>query len=360
MQLWQVILPSALNLLAAAAIALLSGCGEPAVHRREVQKPLGDSFLILISFGHGQPPQEQWAGFFTPVNGVHISEAKGWLFKSYDRLLVNRFEVRTLDSEKGTSELKGIMLRGSSDPTGQITVETNRGSFSISVSDLGAEKELEFLEARVRVRGMRTVEKLTDNSRDDDYPSIAVRDESTAYAVWQSYSGRADEIRFRKYDKVWRTVTRVPGVSGDVWRPQIALDREQRPWVVWSQQVEGNFDLYARALDEEKDIWLETVRLSSHPNPDLDHHLISDSSGNLWVVWQGFHGDNSDIFLRHFDGSEWSPKCKLRAIRPMTGNRASESIPGVRPTSSGTAIAMATTTSTCGPGKSGLWARLCR
>ena len=75
-----------------------------------------------------------------------------------------------------------------------------------------------------------------------------------------------------------------------MWRPQIALDREQRPWAVWSQQVEGNFDLYARALDEEKHIWLETVRLSRHPNPDLDHHLISDSSGNLWVVWQGFHG----------------------------------------------------------------------
>ena len=76
-RLWQAILPSALLLLAAAAIVLTSRCGEPAVHQREMQKPLGDSFLILISFGHGQPSQEQWAGFFTAVNGVHISEAKG-------------------------------------------------------------------------------------------------------------------------------------------------------------------------------------------------------------------------------------------------------------------------------------------
>ena len=62
----------------------------------------------------------------------------------YDRLLVNRFEVRTLDAERGTPEPKGIMLRGSSDSTGQITVETNSGSFLISVSDLEVEKELEF------------------------------------------------------------------------------------------------------------------------------------------------------------------------------------------------------------------------
>ena len=81
------------------------------VDSSEKQRSSAIIFLILISFGHGQPSQEQWAGFFTAVNGVHISEAKGWLFKSYDRLLVNRFDVPTLDAEKGTSELKGIMLR---------------------------------------------------------------------------------------------------------------------------------------------------------------------------------------------------------------------------------------------------------
>ena len=312
MRLRKVIFPSALLLLTGATIALTSGCGPVgAIHQEDVQKRPSDPFLILISFGHGESLQQRWTGSFAALSDVQISEAKGWLFKSYDRLSVNRFDVRTVDAERENSELKGILLRGSSDSTGQITVETNSGSFLISVSDLEVEKELEFLDARVRVRGMRQVEKLTDNSRDDDYPSIAVRDESTAYAVWQSYSGLADEIRFRKYDKVWRTVSRVPGVSGDVWRPQIALDREHRPWVVWSQQVEGNFDLYARALDEEKDIWLETVRLSRHPNPDIDHHLISDARGNLWVVWQGFHGNNSDIFLRHFDGCEWSPEVQI-------------------------------------------------
>ncbi len=153
--------------------------------------------------------------------------------------------------------------------------------------------------------------KLTDDSRDDDYPSVAVLDDTTAWAVWQSYSGRAEEIRLSRYDGAWRTFTLVPGSSVDVWRPQLALDQEKRLWVAWSQQVDGNFDLYARALDEKENRWLELVRLSSHPHPDIDHHLISDAQGNLWVVWQGFHGDNSDIFLRHYDGANWSEEIQV-------------------------------------------------
>ena len=81
--------------------------------------------------------------------------------------------------------------------------------------------------------------------------------------------------------------------------------------MVWSQQVKGNFDLYARILDPEANQWLERVRLTTHPFPDIDHHLVSDRSGNLWVVWQGFRGDNSDIFLRHFDGSGWSREIQV-------------------------------------------------
>ena len=89
-----------------------------------------------------------------------------------------------------------------------------------------------------------------------------------------------------------------------MWRPQVALDGAGLVWVVWSQQVEGNFDLYARALDEEGQLWLPPVRLSTHLNPDINHHLVADGEGHLWVVWQGFHKTNSDIFLRHYDGQD--------------------------------------------------------
>ena len=211
----------------------------------------------------------------------------------------------------GTATPKAILLQGTAGPSARILVKGNMGNFSFKIRDLTPEVEIPFSDERVIVTGLLPVEKLTDDLRDDDYPSIAVLDDKTAWAVWQSYSGLSDEIRLSKYDETWKTFTRVPGVSGDVWRPQLALDSLKLLWVVWSQQVDGNFDLYARALNEETNNWEGLVRLSHHPYPDIDHHLIADSRGHLWVVWQGFHGDNSDIFLRHYDGEKWSAEVTI-------------------------------------------------
>ena len=61
--------------------------------------------------------------------------------------------------------------------------------------------------------------KLTDDLRDDDYPSVAVLDNTTAWAVWQSYSGQVDEIRLSKFEGSWRTFTRVPGYERSVTFP---------------------------------------------------------------------------------------------------------------------------------------------
>ena len=269
-----------------------------------------EPFALRISFGHGKSPEERWTGTIT-VRDSEISESKGWLLRPEDRLSLHTFDFETIHGRARRPDPKGILLRGKAGPAASIQVVTNRGDFSFRISELIPGVELRFLDQGVQVSGLQSTAKLTDDSRDDDYPSVAVLDETTAWAVWQSYSGQVDEIRFSKYQGSWRTFTRVPGASGDVWRPQVALDKEKRLWVVWSQQVEGNFDLYARALDEKENRWLELTRLSSHPHPDIDHHLVSDSKGGLWVVWQGFHGNNSDIFLRHYDGSAWSEEIRV-------------------------------------------------
>ena len=103
----------------------------------------------------------------------------------------------------------------------------HRGDCSFRIRDLEPGVELEFLDQGVRVSGLQSTLKLTDDLRDDDYPSVAVLDNTTAWAVWQSYSGQVDEIRLSKFEGSWRTFTRVPGTSGDVWRPQIAAGQRK-------------------------------------------------------------------------------------------------------------------------------------
>ena len=264
-----------------------------------------EPFALRITFGYTDAEESRWTGRVRD-DDARLATMEGWRFLTPDSISLNTFDIQT-----SRSLTKGVVLTGTASPGSRVRVVTNHGTFSFPLSDLKLGEQVEFLGGAARVERLPDAVKLTQDSQDDDYPSIAVSGDSTVSAVWQSYGGQQDEVRISKHDGAWRTFTRLPGASGDVWRPQVALDARDRPTVMWSQQVKGNFDLYARTLDENSNTWLKTVRLSSHPYPDIDHHLISDHRGHLWVVWQGFRGDNSDIFLRHFSGSGWSEEVRL-------------------------------------------------
>ena len=267
-------------------------------------------FSARVSFGHGQDPPHRWRGSIL-AEQARIDKLGGWLLGRSDSIALSTFELHTQHPTRPEPASKGLIVRGTADHGGLIHVASDQGDFSFRIAELSTAVDLVFLGGWVRVSGSPSAEKLTDDTRYDDYPSVAVAANGTSWLVWQSYSGGRDEVRIRKLDGSWRTFSRVPGVTGDVWRPQVAIASGNRPWVLWSQQSAGNFDLYARGLDEQANRWGGLVRLSSHPSPDLDHHLIADSRGWLWVVWQGFREDNSDIFLRYFDGSDWSPPIQV-------------------------------------------------
>ena len=94
------------------------------------------------------------------------------------------------------------------------------------------------------------------------------------------------------------------------WMPQLAVDRDGRVWVIWSEQTgqtptsTGNWDIYARSFDGNA--WGPLVRVSDHPKPDINPHVTVDAKRNIYIVWQG-HADNTgDVMLARFDGQRWS------------------------------------------------------
>lgn len=148
--------------------------------------------------------------------------------------------------------------------------------------------------------------------RQDDLPGIAVAPDGSVWVTWLSYVGDRDDLAIRQYkDGKWGNLQWVPGTSGDSWLPQIFCDAASRVWLVWSQQVDGNWDLYARRFDPGKQEWGPLERLSSDPLPDINPRLATDGKGRAAVVWQGYRGKNSNIFLRRFDGERWLPEVRV-------------------------------------------------
>jgi len=164
-----------------------------------------------------------------------------------------------------------------------------------------------------RVAWLSGVTPLGNPSRQNDFPSAAAGPNGDIWTVWSSYSGLREEIHARRYSGgTWYVSFPIPGVSGDVWAPQVAVDEQGKPWFVWSQEVDypntqtdrANWDLYAARLDGDK--WTGPIRLTDDPQPDIHHRLVADSRGKLWLVWQGFRNGQSDIFVRTCENGQWS------------------------------------------------------
>ena len=155
--------------------------------------------------------------------------------------------------------------------------------------------------------------RLTEDTRSDDFPDIATSpaDRSVPWMTWSSFDGYRDEIRLARYDKEkrrWGTWTQVPGVSGDAWRPRLAFDGRGRVWIIWSQQVEGNFDLYARWYDGATFGPLQ--RLTSAPQSDLDHD-VAFRDGSIHIAWQAFRGRQSDVYYMAYQDGAWGQEMRV-------------------------------------------------
>ena len=109
------------------------------------------------------------------------------------------------------------------------------------------------------------------------------------------------------------------GAGRDVWRPALVVDREGGVVVVWSENRDGNFDLYRRRYDPATGRWSDESRLTTNPGSDSDPALIAAPDGTVWVAWQSWVEGRADIWLAKAEagaagrpvsegpGNDWSP-----------------------------------------------------
>ena len=122
--------------------------------------------------------------------------------------------------------------------------------------------------------------------REDDWPAIAAAPDGSVWIAWLSFNGEHDDVALRHYQGGrWHTLHWVPNTSGDSWMPQVAVDASNRAWVVWTQQLDGNWDLYARRFDPARQEWGRQVRLTSDPAPTSIHVWFPMARGNS--PWSG-------------------------------------------------------------------------
>ncbi|HZT28942.1 MAG TPA: hypothetical protein VFA33_03595 [Bryobacteraceae bacterium] len=279
--------------------------------------------LVLMGVGDAQPAD--WDGSVRIAGGT-IFSITGYRFELPDRVLPQGgWEMHTkverilqgspMEGSGGTRSQvlpKGLLIRGAGNESTNLSLETSHGACSVRPMLLAFGAAQACAGGRIEAKRLPAATDLSGTLlRQHDFPSIAAGGD-TLWVTWLSYHDRREELNFRRYrEDRWTRLIPVGRATEDLWRPQVAADAQNRPWLIWSEQEKGNWDIYAMAWEDNE--WGPRVRLSQDALPDIEPHVARAPDGVIYVVWQAMRGRYSHIYLRYLKDGRWSEAIPVTA-----------------------------------------------
>jgi hypothetical protein len=238
----------------------------------------------------------------------------------------SRFSVRSVLQMMGKQPPLGPIIRVNVDapPTATVTVKTKQGQFAFTLAEVTSDTPKAHLDGQVTVERQEAVTRLTGPATEDDFPALANGRDGTIWLAYVEYqpgkplilervlaggfdalvpTGHGDRIRLMRFDgQVWQPPLDVTDSGLDVWRPTVAVDGKGGVVVAWSQQVNGDWEIFHRryappSKDGAAGQWSNTVRLTQAPGSDFHVVAATDAAGVVWLAWQGWRKDNFEILL---------------------------------------------------------------
>lgn len=297
--------------------------------------------VLLVTFGIGDRSETAWDGRIEVVNG-ELAQLVGYELRRGDVIHPPRrweMAVRPAFAFSRRSHDEGILedlpadtyltprfhvyLKGS--PATRVSIATAQGDFSFALADIPAAGGKTFLQGRAAVAdspyamliGRGDTGAVSERLTDNDFASVTVAGDDTIWVAYTGHSGGSDRVYADRILPGRSAVARkrpyaVSPEGGDVYRTAVVEDAEGKIWVLWSEQVKGNWDLYARAFDGEN--WGGIERLTSAAQPDIHQRAARGPDGRIHVVWQGARGNEFAIFHKSFDAADgWSEAARVSA-----------------------------------------------
>ncbi len=223
-----------------------------------------------------------------------------------------------------------------------VKINTAKGDFEFSLKEVPYGKVLERLEGAIDIERTAATSALTSERTDDDFPAIAVQEDGTVYTAFTSFTpGINRDVRAKVWteepkeleslaklpggDQLWLAVTQPNGKTekiavteggGDLYKTSVALDGEGRLWIFWSENKAWkspkdapNFEIWTRSFHNGK--FSEPVNISQNGGSDINPVAATDSSGKVWVAWQGVRDDKFRILSKHQSVSGWSAETRV-------------------------------------------------
>ncbi len=299
------------RLLRAAAPPLAALAVYPAAGPAQ-QNPLPQAAVertgirAVVGVGDAQPTD--WSG---SVEGGALAYVDGEQASGRWKLQSQSSPLKLAGGGKAPRALPASLILASRDPAQTLRLRTAQGEFSVNPGEIRLGIEQERLDGRVRLERLPPAVQIGRAGVEEDFAAAAAGADGTvwlAYTVYQpgraidsaaALNGSFDSIEFKgNGDRVmlakrsagkWVSVGPVSSLS-DVWQPALSVT-EKGIVVVWSEQRNGNWDIFSRIYDPQAEAFQAERRLAGGPGSDIHAAAAGD-----YIAWQARRGDDFDVF----------------------------------------------------------------
>lgn len=303
---------------------------------------------LLVLFGAKDQEPTKWNGSVALSEG-RVNEITGWRFGKGDatdaeagtwKVATRRVVVRARSNNpkkadaarkiQGPMNDNGVIVKmeGITGET-QVSITTPLGDFAVKLGDLPYGKVVPQLDSNVLVQRTAWGRQMTSGRSDDDYPALA-GDEKGLFLTWQSFTPGLDrDQRARPLTEEpadfsflaappggdqlflqvegggkWSEPVAVTESGRDIYKSAVTPDGNGGAWVFWSEQEDGNFDVFARHYSGGK--LGARVAITRDKGNDVSPVAITDAAGRIWVAWMGARHGRFAILAKSLAGGVWS------------------------------------------------------
>ncbi|MGI8744340.1 MAG: hypothetical protein ACR2NN_17555 [Bryobacteraceae bacterium] len=302
---------------------------------------------VRILLGAGDKASTQWDGS-AEVQGGSIQSLEPWRFEGPDAISGSAWKASThpirLFSEgrqvNGTP-IRDIVANGvivnlsNASENSVLRITTAQGNFEVQLNEIPYGTSVSKLKGRVFADRVPPAFRLTETPDEEDFPAAATGKNGgiwIAYVVFRHHPDHdqlrspmrtpltdfsklkeptgGDQIMARRYaNGRWDEPVAITDKGGDLYRCSVAVDGRGRPWIFWSANIKGNFDIFGRVIENGKPG--AQVQLSRAAGSDVDAVASTDSNGAVWVAWQGWRNGRAAIFAAVQKGESFTPPVQV-------------------------------------------------
>ncbi|MBU7018201.1 MAG: hypothetical protein HXS44_11890 [Theionarchaea archaeon] len=208
----------------------------------------------------------------------------------------------------------------------QIAVDGNGNSFVTWEGDDGNDHEIYWAKVEIGASEVEKISNHIDNEyRNDFNPQIAVDVQGNSYVVWRGFDGNDFEIYWVKVSlsgtsgSVEKISNHKDNIIWDDSNPQIAVDSTGISHITWEGFDGIDQDIYWVQIDAS-DVIGSAEKISTHEDNingyDRLPQIAVDNKGEVHIVWEGFNGNNEDIYFTSTFTDAGGPRTSNITVTP--------------------------------------------